>query len=288
LIAPGIATNVATTSCLIVEDHDLTAEGILRAAQSAGLHPITRASTLADTLATNMPDVVLLDLGLPDSCRLDTVEAVLSHWPLARVLVLSADVAPDHAVMMLRRGVRGVINKDVTVEHLRRHINRVMEDRWAITSTIASALLQIESIPEDLEAILENINDDGDFDDVATLYGIEPAEAGTMLQALLHGPAVPELTPAQIRVLLLVDAGLANKAVANALNVRTKTVERHLREIRRRAHLPEREPRQLGLFAQRLHNGCLLTLDEHLSIFANLESNENVETHESVEGTKRR
>ncbi len=247
----------------------------MRAAESAGLSPISRASTLTDALASEMPDVVLLDLGLPDSCRLDTVEAVLTHWPSARIIVLSADVAADHAVMMLRRGVRGVVNKDVTVEHLRGHINRVMNDRWAITSTIALALLQLEFVPEDLEAILENINDDQDFYDLALRYGIDPTEAGSMLQTLLHSPAVPELTPAQIRVLLLVDSGLANKAVANALNVRTKTVERHLREIRRRANLPEREPRQLGLFAQRLHNGCLLTLEEHLRIFANVEGSES-------------
>jgi two-component system, NarL family, response regulator DegU len=252
------------TSCLIVEDHDLMAEGILQAATGADLSPIRRARTLFEALQGDAADVILLDLSLPDSCRLDTVSAVLEKWPYARILVLSADVDLDHALMLLRRGVLGVIGKEVSVEHLRSYVNSMTNGGWAITPEVAGSLNKIEGIDENLSRLLAEVSVNCDFSESAELLAIPLAEANAMLLETLEGSGIPLLTPAQLRVLLMVEAGMSNKAAASSLGVGIKTVERHLRDIRKRMHLPEREPRQLGAFAQRLHRGCLLTLEEHI------------------------
>ncbi len=253
------------TSCLVVEDHDLIAEGILRAAKEAGLDPIRRASTLTEAFIGRAPDVVLLDLSLPDSCRLDTVAAAVQRWPRSRVLVLSADVDVDYALMLLCAGVRGVIGKDATVDNLCRHIRSAARGRFALSWDVAVALMKIPGLPEELTWILERVSPSQGLDDVAEAAGVDRDEAHRLLSEVLDGPGIPALTRAQFRVLLLVEAGLSNKAVAAALDVKVKTIERHLRDIRQRMGLPEREARQLGAFAQRLHRGCLLTLDEHLA-----------------------
>jgi DNA-binding NarL/FixJ family response regulator len=260
------AARLTTLSCLVVEDHDLMAEGILRAATGAGLHPIRRVSTLGAAFMCRSPDVVLLDLSLPDSCRLDTVAKAIKRWPRSRILVLSADVDSDYAVMLLRTGVQGVVSKDASIANLQRLITAAANHRFALTPEIAGALSSIGNINERLKTVLSLVIGDCGFDDAAEAAEVEPDEAARWLREFLNGSNIPLLTPAQLRVLLLVEAGMSNKAVASALNVRVKTIERHLRDVRQRMQLPEGEARQLGAFAQRLHRGCLLTTDEHLGL----------------------
>jgi DNA-binding NarL/FixJ family response regulator len=254
------------SSCLVVEDHDLIAEGILRAATDAGLSPIRRAATLRSAFVGPAADVVLLDLSLPDSCRLDTVARAIKRWPRSRILVLSADVDVDYAVMLLRAGVQGVVSKDASIANLQRLITNATNHRFALTPEIAGALSAICRKNEELRSVLVAVVGDCGFDDAAMQVGLEPDDAAKLLREMLDGPDIPLLTPAQLRVLLLVEAGLSNKAVAAALDVRVKTIERHLRDVRQRMQLPEGEARQLGAFAQRLHRGCLLTTDQHLGV----------------------
>jgi DNA-binding NarL/FixJ family response regulator len=253
------------TSCLIVEDHDLMAVGITEAATASGLNPIRRATNLAEAFVGRPADVVLLDLSLPDSCRLDTVGAAMGRWPLARILVLSADIDIDHSVMLLRSGVLGVVGKDATLRDLSVHIKAVANYRFAITFATASALSRLTDLPEKLVAIFSTMNEHIDLYEAAQTLSIDVVEASECMREALASPAIPDLTRAQLKILVLVEAGLSNKVVASTLGVKIKTVERHLRDIRQRMGLPEREARQLGAFAQRLHRGCLLTLDEHLT-----------------------
>jgi DNA-binding NarL/FixJ family response regulator len=252
------------TSCLVVEDHDLTAEGILRAAEGADLHPIRRVSTIAEAVASKGADVILLDLSLPDSCRLDTASKIRTRFPDARVIVLSADVDPEYSLNLLRNGVCGVVGKEVRVARLRQHVEDAIAGGLAITGEIARHLLQLDGLSEGFRNTLELVaNDEMGFNSSAAKAGFDVEYANDELAECLQNVAT--LTNAQMRVLILVDAGLANKAVAVALGIRTKTVERHLRDIRERMGLPERDSRQLGAFAQRLHRGCLLSIEQHLS-----------------------
>jgi two-component system, NarL family, nitrate/nitrite response regulator NarL len=254
-----------TRSGLVIEDHDLMAEGILRAAADAGLSPLRRVASLSEAFALRAPDVVLLDLSLPGTCRLDTVAKVMKRWARTRILVLSADVDADYAVMLLRSGVFGVVSKDASIHYLKRLVQTAMSNRFALTRETASALLTNGTINPILVDILSLICEDIGFYEAAQDRGIDPEVASDLLKDLLAGSEIPVLTPAQLRVLVLVEAGLSNKAVALALDVRVKTIERHLRDIRQRMRLPDGEARQLGAFAQRLHRGCLLTIDEHLA-----------------------
>ncbi len=258
------------TSCLIVEDHDLMAEGIMQAALGAGLDPIRRAATLRNALDGDPADVVLLDLSLPDSCRLDTADAVIAKWPQSRVLVLSADVDFDHALMLLRSGVCGVIGKEVTVNSLRTYVETMINGGFAISADVSKAICGIDDVPEPLARVLSHVSPEHSFDDSAAICGLSSSEAGELLREVLIGPNIPSVTPAQLRVLLLVEAGYTNKAAGLALGVGIKMIERHIRDVRHRMRLPKRESRQLGAFAQRLHRGCLLTLDQHLNVSENL------------------
>jgi DNA-binding NarL/FixJ family response regulator len=242
------------------------AKGILQAAQGARLDPIRRASTLTEALDGPSADLILLDLSLPDTCRLDTTNTIRAEWPDSLVLILSADVDLDLALMLLRSGASGVIGKDVTVESLSDYVEAVVNRGWAISPEVAKAIAEMNDVPTILQRVLSAISIERSFDTCAIECGLTTIEANEMLSELLCGPTVPLLTPAQLRVLLFVEAGYSNKAAAAALGVGIKTIERHLREIRNRMHLPEREPRQLGAFAQRLHRGCLLTIDQHAAV----------------------
>jgi DNA-binding NarL/FixJ family response regulator len=198
------------TNCLVVEDHDLMAEGILRAATEAGLDPVRRVASLTEAFVGRAPDVVLLDLSLPDSCRLDTVAKAVKRWPRARILVLSADVDTDYAVMLLRSGVCGVVSKDASIARLQQLVRATTNHRFALTPEIACALSIIQNVNDELKVVLLSVTNDRGFDDAAQHVGLEPDAAAQLLRELLDGPDIPLLTPAQLRVLLLVEAGMSN------------------------------------------------------------------------------
>jgi DNA-binding NarL/FixJ family response regulator len=114
-----------THAVLVIDDHALVREGVVsvlrRAAPNATLHEadcLAQAQGLADT--DQRPDTIVLDLSLPDSDGLATLQAVRALWPQARVAIVSAHNDLDLAMACLREGACAFVPKQgslVQFEH---------------------------------------------------------------------------------------------------------------------------------------------------------------------------
>lgn len=117
----GVCQSPDLASCfriLIVEDHALVREYVLALLnQQAGLIPIGAVASIAEgveAVGCLRPDIVLLDLSLPDGNGLDAVQVIRTHWPETRVLIHSAEASSNILDKALAVGVQGYVVKGGT------------------------------------------------------------------------------------------------------------------------------------------------------------------------------
>lgn len=124
VIAPTPAPSAGRIRCLLVEDHRLFADLLamtLVAAPDLQLAVVDVAPSVAAGIAAcdrHRPDVVLLDLGLPDGRGLDVAEHVARTLPKTCVIVLSARARDFICPPGLKGCIRGAVDKADSVHAL--------------------------------------------------------------------------------------------------------------------------------------------------------------------------
>jgi DNA-binding NarL/FixJ family response regulator len=153
------------------------------------------------------PEVVLLDVHMPDGGGLAVLEAVGSTQPDTRFLALSVSDAAEDVIALIRAGARGYVTKTISAADLADAINRVAEG------------------------------------DVV----FSPRLAGFVLDAFRDSPVTPsvdsdldQLTPREREVLRLLARGYAYKEIAAELFISIKTVETHASNVLRKLQLSSR------------------------------------------------
>lgn len=132
------------TRVLVVDDHPMVAEGIqsilegyedieVVAAASGGRDAITRAEDL-------LPDVILMDLNMPDVGGLSATEIILERCPDIRVLILSMHDSPEYISAALSHGAVGYVLKDVQPEEIKTAIDAVMRGEQYLCTGAAGSL----------------------------------------------------------------------------------------------------------------------------------------------------
>jgi two-component system NarL family response regulator len=115
---------------MIVDDHPMVAEGVQSLLES--FDDIEVVATLGNgreavnALERTNPDVVLLDLNMPEMNGLTATEVILERAPGTRVLILSMHDSPEYISTALSHGATGYILKDVPTEEIRLAIDKVM------------------------------------------------------------------------------------------------------------------------------------------------------------------
>ncbi|WP_270732980.1 response regulator transcription factor [Shimia sp. Alg240-R146] len=162
----------------IVDDHPMVAEGIQSILES--FDDITVVATLTngreavDLLPNLRPDVVLMDLNMPEIGGLTATEMLLELDPDLRVLILSMHDSPEYISTALSHGAMGYILKDVPTEEIKTAIDAVMmgnrylctgakgslepedgPDREPLTSREQTVLLQLAQGKSNKEVALE-------------------------------------------------------------------------------------------------------------------------------------
>jgi len=101
---------------LLVDDHAVVRSGLrLLLAAAEGLEVVAEAGTARDAVfeaRTTKPDVVVLDIGLPDESGLDVLPRLLHEHPDLRVLVLSMEDDPQYVRQAFGVGARGYVLKE--------------------------------------------------------------------------------------------------------------------------------------------------------------------------------
>ena len=131
---------------MIVDDHPVVREGLSRIIVSeSGMEVIAEASTGAEALAQYRklrPDIVLLDMRMPEMTGLQTIEAIRKEFSNARIIILSTYDLEEDIYQSLQAGARGYILKDSPRNELLSSIRRVHAGERVIPPNIATRLAE--------------------------------------------------------------------------------------------------------------------------------------------------
>ena len=126
----------APTSILIVDDHVLFADVIHKTLEGDGMEVIAAVATGAEALRVfhdERPDLVLLDLSLPDQSGLVLGQAIMERSPDTVVVALTALDDQQLVKQAMRAGFRGYVSKECRVSQLREAITQAMGGSVVVT-----------------------------------------------------------------------------------------------------------------------------------------------------------
>jgi NarL family two-component system response regulator LiaR len=193
---------------LVVDDHLVVRKGIRALlATEPDIEVAGEARDGAEAVveaARLQPDVILMDLVMPQMDGIAAIERIIASQPSARILVLTSFDADDKVFPAIRAGALGYTLKDFGPAELVRAIQRVYRGDSSLHPTIARKVLH----------------------------------------ELAHPPARPPtsepLTEREVRVLRLVAHGESNVQIAGALGISEATVRTHVSNILGKLHLASR------------------------------------------------
>lgn len=128
----------------IIDDHEIVREGL--AALLIGVPDIEvkalcpDATTAIECLEKDMPDVFLLDIGLPDIDGIELAERLKISHPKLPILIISANTDNKHLIGAVKAGVKGFLPKDVERTELCEAIRKVASGEKYFSSEISQNL----------------------------------------------------------------------------------------------------------------------------------------------------
>jgi DNA-binding NarL/FixJ family response regulator len=208
---------------VIVDDHTLFREGLRNIlAMEEGIEVVADAESAEDIveLVWQMrPDVLLLDIRMPQGCGLDAVPAVLRISPRTQVLVLTACDEKEEHVRAFKLGAKGVILKDSARQTLMQAIHAVCAGQVWIDPRMTTALVE-------------------------ELSHLRPESSS-------GGRNENGLTERELEIVRLVASGHKNKEVGATLTISERTVKTHLTNIFQKLGVRDR----VGLVMYALRHG---------------------------------
>ena len=129
---------------VIVDDHPMVTEGIEAILETYAdinvVGTLSNGQAIIDQVDNLTPDVILLDLNMPDMNGLSATEILLEKRPETRVLILSMHDTPEYIQTALSHGAKGYILKDVPTEEIKTAIDTVMAGQQYLCTGASTAL----------------------------------------------------------------------------------------------------------------------------------------------------
>jgi two-component system response regulator DegU len=136
----------------LLDDHPLFRQGMRYILQSLPyVESVSEAAELSELQATcrqRLPDVLLLDLQMPNIDGPEAARVLLQEFPDLKIIVLSMFSADKYITQMMKAGARSYLPKDVDQEQLRTTIEEVLTTGFHFTPRISRALIRGVQHPE--------------------------------------------------------------------------------------------------------------------------------------------
>lgn len=191
---------------ILVDDHPIFRNGLRRVLEeSPNFSVLAEAGTANDCLRLAReinPDLIVLDISLPDRTGLDLMPELRAMLPKVKLLVVSMHRDSGHIMQAFQAGARGYVTKDSVPENLRGAVNDVMAGEVYLDPTVSKDVLSRFLEGERYEGITD------------VKYGI--------------------LTQREKEVMRLMAEGCSGKAIADRLRISPKTVDVHRNNMMRK------------------------------------------------------
>ncbi|MEX0735982.1 MAG: response regulator transcription factor [Bacteroidota bacterium] len=189
------------TEILLADDHQIVRDGLKSLIEKQpSMRVVGEASNGRDVvrLAGELqPDVIILDIGMPELNGIDATRQIKGQYPLIKILALSMQSDSRFVAQMLSVGASGYLLKDCAFEELSRAIRTVIDGQTYLSPGITSQVIK-----DYVRRINTSDQSEGHF-----------------------------LTPREREVIQLLAEGLSTKNIAAHLIISVKTVETHRTQI---------------------------------------------------------
>lgn len=189
----------------LLDDFEIIGEG------SNGVEAVKLAAELK-------PDVILLDLVMPEMDGIEATRRIRLADPKARILILSSFSNDDNVLPAIRAGAMGYVLKDIDPDDLAEALRETYRGKSQLHPDIAQKLI----------AHVQQDDPNGDSAD----------------------DQLSQLTEREVEVLKLIAQGMSNREIARALSISHATVKTHVSNLLGKLHLADRT--QAAIFAIRL------------------------------------
>ena len=214
-------STVSNTRVLLVDDHQMVRQGLIFfLSTQPGIMVVGEASSGKEAIQRARelhPDVILMDLVMPDLNGIEAIQAILSDTPEIEIIALSSFIDDEKVKGAIQAGAAGYLMKDVDPAELAAAIHATRRGE---------------------------------------IY-LHPEAARRLAEVLRPGPGerqepLPDiLTEREEEVLALVAHGLSNQEIAQQLTISLKTVKAHVSNMLQKLELDSRV--QAALYALRHH-----------------------------------
>ena len=206
----------------LVDDHELFRAGV-RAELGDAVEVVGEADDVdaaVEMIAERSPDVVLLDVHLPNGGGQAVIEGVRRAGGTVRFLALSVSDAPEDVIGVIRAGARGYVTKTISGHDLVDAVRRVAGGDAVFSPRLAGFVLDaFAGMP-------------------GGAPGAEPGAPVTGPPSI--DPELDQLTTREREVLRLIARGYTYREVARELSISVKTVESHVSAVLRKLQLSTR------------------------------------------------
>ncbi len=193
---------------LIADDHSLFRDGLTSLLEAAGLDVVAEAgngqAAVQETLRLR-PDLVLLDIAMPEMNGLEALRQIKQQLPETRVVMLTASDEDADLFAAIKAGAQGYLQKDLSSVQFLEMLDGLQQDKAAMTRDTTTRLMNgFVTLSQDGSKVAES------------------------------------LTDREIELVQLLAAGLPNKGIARRLCISENTVKYHVKNILRKLNVQNR------------------------------------------------
>jgi DNA-binding NarL/FixJ family response regulator len=196
-----------TINLLIADDHEVIRTGVKSMLEGSDIQVVAEASTgnqAIEQTVKHHPDVVLLDVRMPETDGLEALERIIDRSPRTKVVILTGHDNPTYIARAVALGAAGYLLKDSPRETIVGAINRAHT-----------------GLPPDNESLMGRVRN--------TMARRRPT----------YDEDIP-LTNREVQVLRHVALGLSNREIGRSLEISIETVKEHVQNILRKLEAGDR------------------------------------------------